>query len=74
MIPPVVPPYAPMLGYVVGVAGKGKLGESTMDGFLRLGALCVRPLQSICEIHTDLSLGSRCRTVFFAPNGPGCQP
>ena len=45
MIPPVVPPYAPMLGYVVGVAGKGKLGESTKDGFLRFGALCDRPFQ-----------------------------
>ena len=53
---------------------RDKPGESTMDGFLRLGALCVRPFQSICEIHADLSLGSRCRTVFFAPNGPGCPP
>src|SRR6516225_9898608 len=29
-----------------------------MDGFLRLGALCVRPFQSICEINADLSPGS----------------
>jgi len=34
-----------------------------MDGFLRLGALCVRPFQSICEINADLSPGSRCHTV-----------
>ena len=34
-----------------------------MDGFLRLGALCVRPFQSICEINAYLSPGSRCHTV-----------
>src|SRR5215467_15819280 len=26
-------------------------------------ALCARPFQSICEIHADLSPGSRCHTV-----------
>src|SRR5262245_3529911 len=49
---------------------RDKPDESTTDGFLRFGALCVRPFQSICEIHADLSLVSRCPTVFFAPNGP----
>jgi Putative transposase len=35
------PPYALMLGYVIGVAGRGKSGESTMDGVLPFGGtLC----------------------------------